>query len=59
LQGQHGGGGAPGAATPTTDVNENSITASKRIFFMGLDSLFFSGNVTARGIDYSPYARLK
>jgi hypothetical protein len=35
LQGQHGGGGRPGLATLATDINENSITASTRIFFMG------------------------
>ncbi len=46
LQGQHGGGGIPGLATLATDVNENSITASKRIFFLGLTP-FFSGNVAS------------
>jgi hypothetical protein len=40
-QGQHGGGGSPGLATLTADVNENSITANKRIFFMGVELLDF------------------
>src|SRR5271165_6594617 len=46
LQGQQVGGGRPGLATLATEVNENSITASKRIFFMGGTPLFFSGNAS-------------